>query len=217
MTLTIHPAFYYRAKSEEWTDPWQERDYAARNIIAAVKGKPFKSTSRFTSQQNGKVFVLSDTEAGRNFAKNWCALRLSQSVTAAGYTSTLIVPVPSSSHTNPEADFTGRQLANAIQAVTPSFVASPSLYFREAVPKSSAGGGRDQVLLQSKLEWTGIPAGTRVVLLDDVFTTGAHLKAAARFLRAKGVRVDDAIVAARTRWERPPDMFTTEPETLTFF
>jgi orotate phosphoribosyltransferase len=46
-----------------------------------------------------------------------------------------------------------------------------------------------------------------VVLIDDVYTTGAHMLAAWKFLKNYGIEVADGVVFARTTWEEPESMF----------
>ena len=216
MTVTLHPVIYYRSKSEDWNDAWQQHDWIALNLVRAVKHKPFNGSSRIVFK-GGRVVVIDSSDGGRDRALSLMCGELAKKIAEAGYEQALIVPIPASDHTNPARPFTGSRIAAGIQAKDPSFVATPALYFSEPIPKSSAGGGRDAALIQSKLRDQGtIPAGTTVVLIDDVFTTGAHIKAAARYLRAKGITVSDAFVVARTRWERPPHMLKAADEELAF-
>jgi predicted amidophosphoribosyltransferase len=131
----------------------------------------------------------------------------------AGYSDAAVIPIPSSDHTNPRADFTGARLAQAIQGVNPKFVAKPCLYFAKAIPKSSEGGGRNARLIENSLRATSdLDEIGRAVLLDDVFTTGAHVKGAFRFLSNKDVEVEDAFVVGRTAWDRPASMFKCDTE-----
>ncbi len=78
-------------------------------------------------------------------------------------------------------------------------------------PQPGLARGDRRRNLAGALAWHGGPlaAGARVVLVDDVMTTGATLDEAATVLRAAGARHVIALVAARTpapvaSGERPP-------------
>jgi len=53
-----------------------------------------------------------------------------------------------------------------------------------------------------------------IILLDDVMTSGGHLRACWQFLDDRGHQVDHAFVIGRTLWERPEKMFSIPIENL---
>jgi hypothetical protein len=126
-----------------------------------------------------------------------------------------VIPVPSSAHTNPVEEFTGRRISEAVQAAHPPFVSTPALYFDQAMPPARGGGSRNPNAILPHLRLAGLPPVGPVVLLDDVCTSGGHLIASARFLRQHGIEVEDAFVIGRTRWERPESMWSVATEQLT--
>ncbi len=74
------------------------------------------------------------------------------------------------------------------------------LRWRERLLPSHNGGTRNATTLARKLELIGdVPFG-RIVLVDDVITTGAHLFAAAAKLEERGLCCQDALCVARTEW-----------------
>lgn len=211
--MRLHAVCYYRSKSDAWTDKWVNSDYAAMNIVKAVKGLPFGGTSSIT--QNGSSYSISNTTDGRARALLIAARAIAGKIRTAGYETASVMPIPASRHTEPDAMFTGRRLAEAIQAAHAPFVALPTLFFDQAMPTARGGGNRNPNAIQPHLRLaTPVPKGP-VVLLDDVCTSGGHLIAAARFLRQKGVEVADSFVVGRTCWSRPESMWTVETEQLT--
>jgi len=83
------------------------------------------------------------------------------------------------------------------------------------VPTSHEGGSRDQDTIQKALRVkAGIRAGTTVVLVDDVKTTGSHLRACANALRDHGCTVEHVIVAASTVWQPARDPFKLPAEEI---
>jgi hypothetical protein len=205
--VQLHAICYYRSKSDEWTEKWRDADFTARNLVQAVKRNPFNGFSSLTTLA-GKVFRIENTPSGQNVAMGYASQKLAQLIGEAGYEDVAVIPIPSSSHVKPGAEFTGSRLAAAIQERNPNFKARPVLYFNRPVPKSSGGGGRDARLIEAHLRATSEIQGiSRAVLLDDVFTTGAHMRAVVRFLSKYDIEIEDGFVVGRTAWEKPASMF----------
>ncbi|MDX8357752.1 hypothetical protein [Sphingopyxis terrae] len=214
MTIDLHPAVYYRAKSDEWTTKWTDNDFAARNLVQAVKGKDFKG---YTDVKiNGKNYRIENNVAGRRAAHSFASVRIANDMIANGITNAAIIPIPSSSHCNPADMFVGRLLAEFIQPKIPTLQVRAELFFNAPMPKSAQGGGRNPQAILANLRAQNLDGIQAAVLLDDVYTSGAHVKAATRFLRAAGITVEHAFVVGRTVWEQPPDMFKPASETICF-
>lgn len=211
--MRLHSLCYYRSKSETWTEKWRNVDFAARNLVKAIKHEDFKGYSDITTGQS--TIRIDNTLAGRNRALSAVAGALAGKISQAGYQNAAVIPIPSSSHVNPNAMFTGRRIAEAIQAKNPAFVSTPVLYFDEPLQKSAGGGGtRNAGVIQAHLRMANCQLLQSVVLLDDVCTSGGHLKAAAQYLAQHGIEVQDAFVIGRTAWDQPDNMFTVQVEEL---
>ncbi|GGB87904.1 hypothetical protein GCM10011494_02810 [Novosphingobium endophyticum] len=213
--MNLHGIVYYRGKkTDAWDDQWRGEDYSARNLVKGLKGLTFNGSSTVTVGSTS--YSISDTVEGRANALTVASIVIAGKIYGAGYKEVAIVPVPSSSHTDPSGMFVGRRIADAIQSLTDGkYTSSPVLYFHEAMPKSAGGGTRNPYLIQANLRFDGgqsLPASA--VLIDDVCTTGAHLKAAQRFLSALGLQVADSFVVGRTARERPNSMFKVDIEEI---
>lgn len=211
--MQLYAACYYRSKSEEWNDKWRNEDFAARNLVKAVKRETFGGNSEITVGQRHRFQIINSPQ-GQAQGMACASLLLAIKLHNANLRDVAIVPVPSSSRTTPHMEFTGGRLAAGIAHHLPQSEAVPALYFSQPVPKSSAGGGRNEGLIYSRLRAQNLGQPRRVVLLDDVYTTGAHVRAAARFLREQGFNVENVIVVGRTAWRRPARMLTFQPETI---
>ena len=131
----------------------------------------------------------------------------------------MIVPVPASDHTVLGKVFTGARLAGLVQRAGKSLklTAAPILAFKNEMPKAhkKGEGSRNQHLLRDNLKVDGQSIkGRVVVLLDDVVTSGAHMRACAEFLRAHGAAVEHSICAGRTVWEQVPKPLEIPDEDL---
>lgn len=212
--MQLHAVCYYRSKSDEWTEKWRDIDFTARNLVKAVKRKDFKGFS-LVKTVAGAVFRIENTTSGQDIAVGYASQKLANLISAAGYQSVAVIPIPSSKHIKPGAEFTGSRLAQRIQQRNPAFVAHPVLYLAKELPPSSGGGGRDSALIESYLRTTeGINGIQKAVLLDDVYTTGDHVRAAVRFLSRYGIEIEDVFVIGRTCWEKPENMFKCPVEEI---
>src|SRR5687768_16440769 len=130
--MNLHALCHYRSKSDEWTDGWKSGDYSARNLVKALKEDAFKGHSDI--KVGDRNYHIDSTPAGQAAALQACALALAGRIHQAGYERVAIVPVPASDHVNPNAMFTGRKLAETIEAIVGDFVCHPVLYFDQVMP-----------------------------------------------------------------------------------
>lgn len=132
----------------------------------------------------------------------------------------LIVAVPSSSHTVHGQAFTGASLAEAIAQRMPAgsgVKASALLAFKQVMPKASAGeaDARNKPLIKAALKSSlASLKQQRVVLVDDVCSSGAHLMACAEFLRDLGATVDTAVCIGRTTQTQHATPLAVPPEDI---
>lgn len=212
--MRLHALCHYRGGSDDWTDSWQDADYAARNVVKAVKGMPFNGSSRVKS--SGGVHLIDSSPAGFARAMKIAGVALAKAIVAAGYENASVVPIPSSSHIDPAQTFTGSRLAAAIEAANPNLIAAPVLYFNQVLPKTATGGGsRNPFVIKQHLRAVGgLTLPHPCVLLDDVCTSGGHMIGAARFLADRGIQVADGFVVGRTARQRPENMFRVPVEEL---
>jgi adenine/guanine phosphoribosyltransferase-like PRPP-binding protein len=76
------------------------------------------------------------------------------------------------------------------------------------------GGTRNPKRIRDNLTVTSRMKGRSVIIVDDVLTSGGHLKAAADALRDAGATVLMATCAGRAVWERRSRVFGLIAETL---
>ena len=212
--MRLHSAICYRSGGEEWDDPWEDRHYRARNLVKALKCKPFNGYSDFRGT-DGKYYRVQDSPAGQEVALLIAGTWIGKMMEEAGYEHAVVVPIPASDHVAAGGDFTGGRLAAKIMELRPGLVAAPALHFATAMAASSAGGGRNSQVVQANLRGgEALLDRGPIVLLDDVYTTGAHIRGAARYLASLGIQVEDSFVLARTVWQEPANMFQCPVEEI---
>lgn len=112
---------------------------------------------------------------------------------------TLLVPVPTSSGRRRARGFDQSAVLAAILAARAGVPVRRALG-REVRRPAQHGRTRAERLAdaQGRFRVGAVPHGERIVLIDDVVTTGATLRDGVRALRAAGATIGGAIVLART-------------------
>lgn len=184
---------------------WREVDSEVLYLIGALKNQI--PASQYYLMASRSVALDSNVSSRHETPLDLASRRLLRAMKAAGYEGATVIPIPSTRHVSPGNDFPGWRIARAIEARDPAFVCRPLLYFSRSVPQSSASRRRTETALRVNLRATDLPPQQRVILLDDVMTSGAHIKAAATFLTERGATVEDAFVVARLAITCPENMF----------
>ena len=177
--MRIHSVCGYRSKSDEWTDKWSNTDFRARNLVKAVKREQFGGYSGWTVRATKQELRVDATPEGQLVALRVAVSLLLGRLAAAGISQASIVPVPSSSRVSAaDEDFTCGRLARAIHGLNPDLVPQPVLYFDAPQPKThDAGSRRWQDILPHLRSGNLAGIAKPVILLDDVMTSGGHLRA----------------------------------------
>lgn len=204
--LHVHGGYPSYAESGE---QWNQADWDASAFVKALKGRDFNGYVRLQMATGEWLNARANDRAPafRRFGE-WAAVVLQELVRQQQVDAerTLLMPVPSSSCVAFGTDAKGAGLVGAIAAASPGFTPVDGLHWRQALKKASEGGTRDAAVLQANLIVRAGPP-RQIVLVDDVATSGGHLLACARALRAQGHDVEHAICAAQTVWNHPDNMW----------
>ncbi|MEZ4360829.1 MAG: phosphoribosyltransferase family protein [Kofleriaceae bacterium] len=124
--------------------------------------------------------------------------------TAVSIGATLIVPVPLhwTRRLRRGFDQSALLLARAAALAAPPCAIAPALRRRRATPQQSRRGAPARFenlrgAMEATRRWRGQLDGARVVVFDDVVTTGATMAVAAQALRRAGARVVVGVALAR--------------------
>lgn len=194
---------------------WRQVDWDAHKLVQALKGNEINGYATLKRLDGQSVIIRQgQTAPAFQIFGQWGAAKLSEVCPGGG----LLVPVPSSSCVEFGTDAKGQALAKAICSRAPHFQLAEILRWAEPLVKASEGGLRHADALLEHVRIKPIDRAT-IVLVDDVATTGGHLKACARALRREGHTVEHALCAAQTVLEHPANMWAIpsrdlEAETL---
>jgi hypothetical protein len=194
MPLRVFCCCTYRTSGRDWT----KRDWAACWFIKALKDKPIRGYAHVPLPDGRFAFLDGSTSFQ---APIWFADIAAARIHWTGMGSVAFIPLPDSGCGVGET-VAPRTLRMA-RALT-SRLGTPSItvdVLRWKTPMPSAhrtGGTRDPVALYERLTLVSdVPTGTRLILIDDVLASGAHLRAAAAFLADQGCAIAGAICAGR--------------------
>jgi hypothetical protein len=210
MTLWVRAFGAYRA---EIASGWRSQDYLVRNLVKSLKGEQFKGYSDFKVGEKFHQINAQDNRAAYYLWSNWAGVRIRNDLNLG---KVALVPVPSSSQTQFVQDTCPVRMANSVAALIPqAAVVGNFLRHKTAQPKAhSEGGTRDADQIAATLACRVTDTSLPVVLIDDVMSTGGHLKACAQVLREHGLTVEHVLLAGRTVWEVVPNPYSVPSEDI---
>lgn len=189
-------------------------DYDATHLVKAVKGLNL-TTGAYTVIRIGGRWVTI-REGNKDEAIEWFAEWAASLVDSLGAHDKVLVPVPASNYTGRGSkDFRTATIATAISEKCNTAVGvCLSLYWKHVQVKSRKGGTRDASVLYRNMGLSNyLPPGD-VILIDDVYSTGGHLRAATWSLADSGREVLAGVCCGRTSWQQLADPFKVEKEML---
>jgi hypothetical protein len=194
--------FYtYRSKHDRgWTDP----ELGVLRFVRAIKQEPLATEP---GQDDFGAVLVNGTEPKRELrqanagdAFDWFAeMAVERIQEELGTLKVALVPIPHSACTQGVAAPRTLVLAEAIVERSGTAMVVDALRWTEPMVPAHRGGPREPSLLYPKLwlppAWTALDRP--YVLIDDVATSGGHVRACAARLKARGAKIPLAICGAR--------------------
>jgi hypothetical protein len=211
MTLVVHAWGAYASYVDR---PWRQEDYSVNKVVKVLKGKPINGHAN-VRDADGQWRLIQNGSRPNALAifTAWARSKVPNPIALPF----VLVPVPCSECVTFDAPSTPVAMADVLAArIGAGSSVGRWLRFEHPMPKSHEGGSRRQSVLEAALVFDGrsVTAGTTVVLVDDVKTTGSHLRACARVLRGAGCNVHTVLTAAATVWEPVANPFDVPPVDL---
>jgi hypothetical protein len=215
MGLRTISLFTYRTKGGGWT----AEQLGVLRFVHALKRRDPGGTADVLLKRGQPKRRLGEENASEAF--DWFAEMVIPVLRdELATTRVVLVPIPDSGCTEDVVESRTSALAVAVARRAGAVVVSDVLRWRRRMPSARSGqGSRDPVSIYQNLRlrsgWG--PVSRPYVLVDDVVTTGGHLRACAAFLHNHGARVERAICAARSDQYPPDDPFERRVDDLPDF
>jgi len=189
--------------------PWREADFCAAAIKKALKGDTINNNCHVVLGGSGfQLNQASRDEVAPRMAKD-VATHLKKRFPKG--TKLSLVPIPNTDAVvGADGPFRTLELAHefarALTAAGLPAAAVDALRWTEAMPKASTGAGsRSAAHLRTKLKVIASKLLGTVILIDDVMTSGGHMRACESVLQGAGHKVELAICGAKAWYQQPAD------------
>jgi hypothetical protein len=215
MPLRTISLFTYRTKGGGWT----ASQLGVLRFVQALKKKDLDGSAEVLIkgvEPKRRLTAQNASDAFDWFAEMVVPLLREELAT----TRVVLVPIPDCSCTEDVTASRTSALATAVARRAGAVVVSDILRWRRRMPPSRSGqGSRDPISIYQNLRLRsgGGPVSRPYVLVDDVVTSGSHLRACAAFLHNHGASVERAICAARSDPDPPDDPFQRRIDELPDF
>lgn len=210
MPLTVISFAAYLTRGEF---PWRDEDWHASKFIKAIKGEPING---YAWVPIGKV-PRRLRQDNADDAIQW----FGEIVSAANVKVVIpsfLVPIPNSQCTVGKAIVPRTvALAQSLANYLPNVHVLDCLRWEKAMQSARKGGSRNPQEIYDNLVITTKVDRKRIILVDDVRTTGAHLQAAAAKVHSEGGKCQTAVCAGRTVWAQEDEPFSMVKEELPDF
>ena len=214
MPLPVSSLVAYLTRGHEDGIEWRPKDFETAKFIKAIKGDPIKGYAQIL--WNGRYHRIEDGKDGRVVAfqlfGEMAADYLRRQHAGLLADTLTFVPIPSSQTTLASpADhlFVSLVLAKKLAAACGKQAeVEDVLRWQSQMSSARSGGTRAPGYLYDHLVVTKKPLGTSPhILIDDVCTSGGHLRAAATRLKEAGANVVLALCAGRTVHDQVDDPY----------
>ncbi len=185
---------------------WQDPQYCVKKFVDALKDRPINRYA-YIPVGTGPKRLLQQSNAQE--AVMWFGEMAAEIMTKELFSDTpVLVPFPSSKCDKKTQISKTRRLASAVAFRFEATVADVLRFDEPQLSANSEGGSRDPAVIYSHLRLIGpVIEGRPYVLIDDVLTSGGHLRAGAALLRKYGADVVLAICGVDANQEPQADPF----------
>ena len=198
MPIRVVSCYTYRTSIDS---PWTDAQHSVNQFVAAIKERDVKGYGHVLV--NGTLPKRCISAANAHQAREWFGEMGNRVLDEAGVAGPLIlIPVPNSECTTEVEHSRIAPLAHEIRERSRLVQeVADILRWDEPMPSASQEQGpRAPAELYPHLELRGTLRHRQRthVLVDDVLTTGGHIRACAAFLASRGIEAGFAVCAARS-------------------
>lgn len=181
---------------------WSNDQYCVSKFKSALKDKPVRGYAHLVVVPGEPKRLLNAANAAAAFA--WFGEMSVAWLDERLVSDPVIMPIPGSQCTLNTSESRTRRLADALQRRAGGDVLDV-LRFNRASESTRNGGSRDPEDIYPMYRLLdGVPSGRPIVLVDDVLTSGGHIRAAVAYLTRKGVTSPEITACCGVSAEQAP-------------
>lgn len=209
MPTLAHCCYTHRTTLGQPT--WSDEQYCVSKFKSVLKDKPVKGYAFLPVVPGQPKRLLNAANVAMAFI--WFGEMSGAWLDEKLISDPVIIPIPSSKCTLKTGESRTRRLADALQKRAGGDVLDVLRFNKEYESTRNGGSRNPEDIYPTYRLLDAVPSGRPIVLVDDVLTSGGHIRAAVTYLTRKGVTSPEIVACCGVSAEQAPSATPFERKT----